>query len=242
MMKGTSLLECDLATGKLSEVARNYQTQWVTSVALLDRETVVSADAEGNVIIQKWDTNGVTPEDRRRLSVTGEIRIGEMVNRFRKGPPPPPPSILGTPLTQVLLVLYIVNGTYHLLPEHLLPDTPVHPRAYFGTVDGSIYLLGLISPTHTDLLMKLQANLTHVLKGVGDLDFNRFRAFSSPERTGDEPFRFVDGDFVERFLELGEDAMREVVRPKDATEAEWLGDAWGVEEVRGVLENLRRLH
>ena len=92
-MKGTSLLECDLATGKLSEVARNYQTQWVTSVVLLDRETIVSADAEGNVIIQKWDVNGVTPEDRQRLSIVGEVRIGEMVNRFRKGihrlPPPP---------------------------------------------------------------------------------------------------------------------------------------------------------
>ncbi|KAF8456915.1 damage-specific DNA binding complex, subunit DDB1 [Terfezia claveryi] len=213
MMKGTSLLEWDPARGKLSEVARNYQTQWLTSVALLDRETVVSADAEGNVIIQKWDTNGVTPEDRRRLSITGEVRIGEMVNRFRK-----------------------------VIDTHQLPEMPVLPRVYFGTVDGGIYLLGLISHTHTDLLMKLQANLARVLKGVGDLDFNRFRAFSSPERTGDEPFRFVDGDFVERFLELGEEAMREVVRPKDVTEAEWLGDGWGVEEVRGLLENLRRLH
>ena len=90
--------------------------------------------------------------------------------------------------------------------------------------------------------MKLQSNLARVIKGVGDLEFNRFRAFSSPERTGDEPFRFVDGDFVEGFLELGEEGMREVVRPESGKESEWLGEGWGVEEVRGVLENLRRLH
>lgn len=109
-MKGTSLLECDLATGKLSEVARNYQTQWVTSVVLLDRETIVSADAEGNVIIQKWDVNGVTPEDRQRLSIVGEVRIGEMVNRFRKGIHrlPPPPFLL---LVALLIQEYSSQST-----------------------------------------------------------------------------------------------------------------------------------
>lgn len=85
MMKGTSLLEWDSKKNRLSEVARNYKTQWVTAVALLDRETVVSADAEGNVLVQEWEVNGVTAGDQRKLQVTGEMRIGEMVNRFRRG-------------------------------------------------------------------------------------------------------------------------------------------------------------
>ena len=84
-MKGTSLLEWDSKKNRLSEVARNYKTQWVTAVALLDRETVVSADAEGNVLVQEWEVNGVTAGDQRKLQVTGEMRIGEMVNRFRRG-------------------------------------------------------------------------------------------------------------------------------------------------------------
>lgn len=88
--------------------------------------------------------------------------------------------------------------------------------------------------------MKLQSNLARIIKGVGDLDFNRFRAFSSPERTGDEPFRFVDGDFIERFLDLDEEKMLEVVEGEKKND--WLGKGWGVEEVRGLLENLRRLH
>lgn len=233
-MKGTSLLECDLKSGKLSEVARNYQTQWVTSVVLLDRETAVSADAEGNVVIQKWDTNGVTPEDRRRLAVTGEVRIGEMVNRFRKGLTPI------TCLTHDCGNWNLILHTYPVDDNHLLHDSIVLPRAYFGTVDGSIYLLGLISPKYIDLLMKLQSNLARIVKGVGDLDFNKFRAFSTPERTADEPFRFVDGDFIEKFLDLEEDVIREVV--KGEKETEWLGEGWGPEEVRGLLENLRRLH
>lgn len=84
-MKGTSLLEWCSKKSSLSEVARNYKTQWVTAVALLDQETVVSADAEGNVLVQKWEVNGVTEGDKRKLQVTGEMRIGEMINRFRRG-------------------------------------------------------------------------------------------------------------------------------------------------------------
>lgn len=88
--------------------------------------------------------------------------------------------------------------------------------------------------------MKLQSNLARFVKGVGDLDFNKFRAYSSPQRTGDEPFRFVDGDFIERFLDLDEETMLEVVEGEKKNDR--LGKGWGVEEVRGLLENLRRLH
>jgi DNA damage-binding protein 1 len=86
--------------------------------------------------------------------------------------------------------------------------------------------------------MKLQANLSRVIKGIGDLDFNRWRAFSTPERVSDEPFRFVDGDFIERFLELPEDAAEAVV-----TGAGKEIDALGVDvdEVRGIVETLKRL-
>lgn len=133
-----------------------------------------------------------------------------------------------------------VSNIIQVEDNHFLHETPITPQAYFGTVDGGIYLLGSISPTHINVLMKLQSNLARVVKGVGDLDFNRFRAFSSPERTGDEPFRFVDGDFIERFLDLDEETMLEVV--EGGKENDRLGKGWGVEEVRGLLENLRRLH
>lgn len=35
--------------------------------------------------IWRRDVNGVTDEDQKRLQLVGDIRIGEMVNRIRKG-------------------------------------------------------------------------------------------------------------------------------------------------------------
>lgn len=106
-------------------------------------------------------------------------------------------------------------------------------------VDGSIYLLGEIDSSYLDLLMKLQTNMAKVVKCVGDLDFNKFRAYWAPNRNSEEPFRFVDGDFIERFLELNETDAETVVTGV-GKQSEAL--AIGVDEVRSLVENLKRLH
>lgn len=87
--------------------------------------------------------------------------------------------------------------------------------------------------------MKLQTNMAQVVKCMGDLDFNRFRAYWSPSRSSEEPYRFVDGDFIELFLELTEEDAEKVV-----TGAGKRVDALGmsVDEVRSMVENLKRLH
>lgn len=47
-----------------------------------------------------------------------------------------------------------------------------------------------------------------------------------------EPFRFVDGELIERFLDVGEDVQEEICR----------GLGPSVEDVRNVVEELKRLH
>lgn len=86
--------------------------------------------------------------------------------------------------------------------------------------------------------MQLQANLSQEVKGFGDLDFNRFRGFSSTEKTSEEPFRFVDGDFIEKFLELPEEIMEKVAKGRKKNQKL----SMGVEELKTLVENLKRLH
>lgn len=63
------------------------------------------------------------------------------------------------------------------------------------------------------------------------MDFSRFRAFKNAVREEEEPLRFVDGELVERFLDVGEEVQLKAVE----------GLGVGVEEVRGLVEGLRRL-
>jgi DNA damage-binding protein 1 len=67
----------------MTEVARHFQTVWATGVANIAPDTFLESDAEGNLIVLHRNTTGVEEDDKRRLEVTGEISLGEMVNRIR---------------------------------------------------------------------------------------------------------------------------------------------------------------
>lgn len=67
----------------LTEVARHFQTVWATGVASVAKDTFLESDAEGNLVVLRRNVNGVTDDDKRRLEVTSEISLGEMVNRIR---------------------------------------------------------------------------------------------------------------------------------------------------------------
>ena len=99
-------------------------------------------------------------------------------------------------------------------------------------VEGSIYLFGLISADYQNLLMTLQSNLGALVAAPGDMDFAKFRAFKNTVREEEEPMRFVDGELVERFLDVSEEVQRKAI--------EGLGVE--LEEVKGLIEGLRRLH
>lgn len=94
---------------KLVEVARHYQITWATAVAEVDVNTYLESDAEGNLVVLYCDPNGVTDDDKRRLHVSSEMLLGEMVNRIRR--------------IDVLTA----------------PDAVVAPRAFMGTVSACPY-------------------------------------------------------------------------------------------------------
>jgi DNA damage-binding protein 1 len=67
---------------------------------------------------------------------------------------------------------------------------------------------------------------------LGGLDFNTYRSFKNAERETAEPFRFVDGELIERFLDVDDKVQEEICR----------GLGPSVEDVRNLVEELKRLH
>ena len=80
--------------------------------------------------------------------------------------------------------------------------------------------------------MTLQSNLAELVTAPGDVPFAKYRAFKNQVREEKEPFRFVDGDLVERFLDVSDEVQRKAVE----------GLGVDVESVKGMVEGLRRLH
>ncbi|KAL1954103.1 hypothetical protein VTO42DRAFT_1727 [Malbranchea cinnamomea] len=209
LMKSISLVEYkrgeDGAADNLTEVARHFQTLWSTAVACVAENCFLVSDAEGNLVVVNRNVNGVTDDDKRRMEVTGEIRLGEMVNRIQS-------------------VNIQTTGA-----------SPVVPRAILATVEGSIYLFCLINPNHQDLLMRLQSAIGSVVMTPGEMPFNQYRALKTKVRQAEEPFRFVDGELVERFLSCPRELQEDIVgrlADKGVT----------VEFVKDMIEELRRMH
>lgn len=88
LMKSASVVEYKHGESGLpdtiTEVARHFRTTWATSIAEVDKDEYLEGDAEGNLIVLSRNPEGATEDDRRRLAVISEMRLGEMVNRIRR--------------------------------------------------------------------------------------------------------------------------------------------------------------
>lgn len=108
LMKSVTLVEYSRGVNglpdTLSEIGRHFSTVWATAVVDIDSNTFLESDAEGNLMLLHRDQEGLTEDDKRRLEITSEIRLGEMVNRIRT------------------------------LDVATLPDAVVIPKAFLATV------------------------------------------------------------------------------------------------------------
>lgn len=206
LMKSVSVLKYERGNAggpdKLTEIARHHQIVWSTAVAPIDEHTILQSDAEGNLIVLSRNVSGITDDDKRRLETISEMRLGEMVNKIKA---------IDIPATQSAIVV---------------------PRAFMATVNGSIYLFGVIRPSHQNLLMTLQSNIAKLVESPGKVPWEKWRAFKNEVREESEPLRFIDGELIEIFLETDTATQEKMVEGLDV----------GVEEVKIMVESLRRMH
>lgn len=209
LMKSVSLLTYtrghDGKEDELTESARHYSTVWSTALThISNTDDYLLADDQTNLFVLHQNRQGVLPADRRRLEVTSELRLGELVNKMQP------------------------------IPSTVTSTSAVTPKAFLATRDGGVYLFGVIAPDHRDLLMRLQSKMAEMVHGLGNVGFSRWRALRTLVREAEEPYRFVDGEFVEGYLGLTDGEKEAVVKEMGV-------DRLTVGAVVGVLEGLRRL-
>jgi DNA damage-binding protein 1 len=208
----------------LTEVARHFATLWSSAVTCVGENEWLAADMEGNLVVLRRNMGGVTEDDKRRLEVVSEGRLGEVVNTIVPVhvPSAPPARERAGPTTTV------ANGSAHPL------GPAVVPKAFLATVEGGVYMLGSISSSFQDLLMRLQNAIAGRIEAPGYMPWAKYRAFKTEVREADEPYRFVDGELIEMVLGLDDLVVEDVCKE--------LGAGLTVEGLRAMVEGLRRLH
>jgi DNA damage-binding protein 1 len=195
------------------------------------------------------NTEAVTDDDRRRLELTGEMRLGEVINKIV-------PIISATTTHGNIKAVGKGKERSRTMSSAISADVSernartsrngplIQPQAFIGTIEGAIYMLGAINAPYVDALLRLQAALATRVQAPGGMPWTRYRAWRTETREGDEPFRFVDGEMVEDgLLSLSVPELEAVLRENGLMdEAKDGGLELSVDEVRGWAEELRRLY
>ena len=181
------------------------------------------ADMEGNLVVLRRNLEGVTDDNKKRLEVVSEGRLGEVVNMII------PVHVPSTPAARERA------GSTAATNGSTKPSGPVVvPKAFLATVEGGVYMMGTISQAYQDLLMRLQNSIAGRVRAPGYMPWAKYRAFKTEVREENDPFRLVDGELVEMLLGFSDDVLEEVCKE--------IGSTVGLEELRALVEGLRRLH
>jgi DNA damage-binding protein 1 len=181
LMKSLSLYQCS-ASGGITELARDYSSHWMTSVAFLDDDTYIGTENSLNLFVARKNADATTDDDRNRLEVVGEFHLGEFVNRIRRGS----------------LAMQVAEAE----------ATPL-PTLLYGTVNGVLGLVASLPQEDFQFWSKVQTQLTKVIKGVGGMTHAAWRAFRNDRKDVDAT-NVIDGDLIEAYLNLAPADMAKV--------------------------------
>ncbi|KAG8861744.1 hypothetical protein FRB96_002702 [Tulasnella sp. 330] len=162
------------------------------------------------VITAEGDQNlSLFKRELSNLERAGGFHYGELVNKFIPGK------------------LQSISNEYALIQPELLAVTST----------GRISVISHIDEATSLLLTGLQRNLGYILKGPGDLEHSTYRTPITARGRG-EFAGFIDGDFVERFLDLSGNQIEKAMNGRN--EAERL--TADVTLIRQIVEQIGALH
>ncbi|EDW42362.1 GM24084 [Drosophila sechellia] len=214
LMRSITLLQHKQMEGIFVEIARDCEPKWMRAVEILDDDTFLGSETNGNLFVCQKDSAATTDEERQLLPELARFHLGDTVNVFRHGS----------------LVMQNVGER----------TTPINGCVLYGTCNGAIGIVTQIPQDFYDFLHGLEERLKKIIKLVGKIGHKFYRNFRI--HTQVEPSQgFIDGDLIESFLDLSRDKMRDAVQGLELTLNGERKSA-DVEDVIKIVEDLTRMH
>lgn len=204
----------------LEEVARDFNTNWITAVEMLTDNVFLGGEQWCNLFCLRRNTASSSEEVRCRLDTIGEFHLGEMCNKFMTGSLVMPTTKTGNTggRRNVRRRTSPTKKRHESSPGKSPvaaaasrgPQVVTGSQTIFGSVDGTLgVVMGLDSRTAAFFLC-LQRVMARTIQQVGDFSHQEYRAYQG-ERRNHPSHGFVDGDLVEAFLDLDHESMATIV-------------------------------
>lgn len=209
LLKSVNLLTVKKAGNsvRLEEVARDNDVVWVMALEMLDDDMFIIAEHSKHLYTYRRKARSATETERSRLERVGQFHLGTRVNRIQHGS----------------LVMQMTDGS----------DGPALSTLIFGTIDGMLGVIARLKPEVYSFFHEVENAMATLIPGVGGLKHAEWREMVHINPPRIAPARnFVDGDLIERFLDLNSAQMAKVSSMVNV----------GVEELVQRVEEIMRLH
>lgn len=107
------------------------------------------------------------------LNPSGYYHIGDLINQFKHGS----------------------------MVTHIQDSEDKFPTIFYATVNGTIGILASLPQKKFEEMLLIENAINQVIKNIGDLNHSEWRAYFNPSRKIQSK-DFIDGDLVERFIDL----------------------------------------
>lgn len=191
---------------RLEEVARDYEVTWVMAIEMLDDDVYIVAEHRKHLCTYKRNSYAPTDAERGRLERCGQFHLGNSVNRIHHGS----------------LVMQ--------MPEN---EGPALKTLIFGTSDGMLGVIANLKKESFQFFEALQNAMATLVPGVGGFAHSEWREMVLENQDHRAPAKnYLDGDLIERFLDLSLAQMSTVSSLVNVS----------VEELVQRVEEMQRLH
>uniref|UniRef100_A0A914DYF9 DNA damage-binding protein 1 n=1 Tax=Acrobeloides nanus TaxID=290746 RepID=A0A914DYF9_9BILA len=217
LMRSTCLLSYKQIESTFEEIARDYNTEWLTAVEIIDSDAFIGAENCYNLYTTEKDINAQTEEEKMRLQQIGMYYLGEMVNVFCRG---------------------------SLMPNQIEMNSQYSNPILYGTSDGGLGVIIQLSDSLYNFVRELESRIAQETKNCMRIDHQQYRNFCTEKRN--EPVSgFVDGDLVETIADMPRERVEQIIKgltlPVDSSSSSRDKSAT-VEEVLKIVEDLTRMH
>ena len=211
LMRSISLIEYYPKHQVIEELASDFNSNFCTEVVMLTDNIYMGSEGHNNLFVLRYNPNAATEQARIRLDTVGQYHLGENVNKMIGGSlvMPSNNTSIGSQRSARSVNDKVSDGSSFPSGNRNV-DITIGSQTLFGTVDGTVgSIIGLGGKTFA-FLSALQRAMDAIVRPVGDLSHAHFRAWQQDQnRRGS--CGFVDGDWIETFLDLNRPTMEKVV-------------------------------
>lgn len=191
---------------RLEQVAKHFDVTWVMAVEMLDDDLYLVGEHSNHLYTFQRNSYATSEAERGRLDRVGQYHVGSRINRIQHGS----------------LVMQVAEN-----------EGPALKTLIFGTADGMLGVIANIKKDAYKFFLMLQQAMATLIPGIGGLGHAEWREMEvdNPLRTAPAK-NFLDGDLIERFLDLNMAQMSKVSGMVNV----------GVDELVQRVEEMQRLH